>query len=113
LTLLAFRAKADSIYSKSRIISTFAKSGNKNSLALTFLNLLVLSWEFLGRGRRLRRKKTTLFSKRRLSFGFCCKQDGKWPDVPKNRQSGSAAWLDYEVLSAGIAAPLFDTDENN
>jgi len=60
----------------------------------------------------LRRKKTTLFSKRRLGFD-CCKQNGKWPDVPKNRQSGSAAWLDYEVLSAGISAPLFDTDENN
>jgi len=46
-------------------------------------------------------------------FLRCRKSLLKNPDVPKNRQSGSAAWLDYEVLSAGISAPLFDTDENN
>lgn len=44
---------------------------------------------------------------------MCRKSLLKNPDGPKNRQSGSAAWLDYEVLSAGISAPLFDTDENN
>ncbi len=57
--------------------------------------------------------KVRLFSLPTYIFLRCRKSLLKNPDVPKNRQSGSAAWLDYEVLSAGISAPLFDTDENN
>lgn len=87
MTLLAFRAKADSIYNKSRIISTFAKSGNKNSLALTFLNLLVLSWEFLGRGRRLRRKKLLYF------------QRGDWVLIVVNRMENGCGVLKVRLFS--------------